>query len=106
MGLQDLTTVSGFDPCFLWKGGEKFQRDGEGGLVGPLCSRNPHDETVVVRRAQWWSKPGHRPREGTNERGGKMYPHRIALIDSLIGQRYGYTVWEEYGAKQEVANPP
>ena len=22
------------------------------GLVGPLCSRNPHDETVVVRRAQ------------------------------------------------------
>ena len=44
------------------RGGEKFQRDGEGGLVGPLCSRNPHDETVVVRRAQWWTKPGRPPR--------------------------------------------
>jgi len=31
----------------------------EGDLVGTLCSRNPHDETVVVRRAQWWTKPGH-----------------------------------------------
>jgi|CXWL01.1.fsa_nt_gi hypothetical protein len=26
---------------------------GEGGLVGPLCSRNAHDKAVVVRRAQW-----------------------------------------------------
>ena len=43
----------------LQRGREKFQRDGEGGLVGPLCSRNPHDETVVVRRAQWWTKPDH-----------------------------------------------
>ena len=29
---------------------EKFQRGVEGGLVGSLCSRNPHDETVVDRR--------------------------------------------------------
>jgi hypothetical protein len=25
----------------------------KGGSSNPLCSRNPHDETVVVRRAQW-----------------------------------------------------
>jgi hypothetical protein len=30
-----------------------------GGLVGSPCSRNPHDETVVVRRAQLGTKPGH-----------------------------------------------
>jgi len=43
----------------LQRGMEKFQREREGDLVGPLCSRNPHDETVVIRRAQWWTKPGH-----------------------------------------------
>jgi len=31
----------------------------EGGLVGPPCSRNPHDETVAVRRAQLGTNPGH-----------------------------------------------
>lgn len=41
------------------RGREKFQRGGEGGLVGSLCSRNPHDETVVVRRAQWETDSGH-----------------------------------------------
>ena len=30
-----------------------------GGLVGPLCSRNAHDEAVLVRRAQWGTKPDH-----------------------------------------------
>src|SRR5713101_1097744 len=25
----------------------------KGGSSNPLCSRNPHDEAVVVRRAQW-----------------------------------------------------
>ena len=40
------------------------QRLGERGRrpawVGPSCSRNPHDETVVVRRAQVVTKPGQR----------------------------------------------
>ncbi len=53
---------------------EKFQRDREGSLVGPQCSRNPHDETVVVRRAQWWTKPGHPPGRDASELG------RIILI--------------------------
>ena len=26
--------------------------------LGPLCSRNPHDKAVVVRRAQVGPKPG------------------------------------------------
>jgi hypothetical protein len=30
----------------------------EGSLLGSPCSRNPHDETVVVRRAQVGTKPG------------------------------------------------
>ena len=29
-----------------------------GSLVGSLCSRNAHDETVVVRRAQWGTNQG------------------------------------------------
>ena len=51
---------------------EKFQRKRESGLVGPLCSRNPHDETVVVRRAQWWTNSGHPPGEGIRELGGSI----------------------------------
>jgi hypothetical protein len=43
------------------RGREKFRRKREGSLVGPLCSQNPHDEIVVVRRAQWWTKSGHPP---------------------------------------------
>ena len=27
--------------------------------ISPLCSRNPHDKAVVVRRAQLGTKPGH-----------------------------------------------
>jgi len=41
-----------------------------GGLVGLPCSRNPHDEAVVVRRAQLGTKPGHPLKEG-NERAWK-----------------------------------
>ena len=48
---------------------EKFQRGVEGGLVGPLCLRNPHDETVVARRTQWWTKPGHPPGGDASEFG-------------------------------------
>ncbi len=36
----------------------------KGGLVGPPCSRNPHDEAVVVRRAQLGTKSGHPLKEG------------------------------------------
>ena len=43
---------------------------GRGSLVGPPCSRNPHDEAVVVRRAQLETKPGHPLKEG-NERAWK-----------------------------------
>jgi len=31
----------------------------KGGLVAPPYSRNPHYKTVVVRRAQLETKPGH-----------------------------------------------
>ena len=51
---------------------EKFQRKRDGGLVGPLCSRNPHDKAVVVRRAQWWTKPGHPPGGNVSELGGSI----------------------------------
>ena len=54
------------------RGREKFLRKKEDGLVGPLCSRNPHDETVVVRRAQWWTKPGHPPGGDASELGGSI----------------------------------
>jgi hypothetical protein len=52
--------------------GKKFQRRKEGSLVASLCSRNPPDETVVVRRAQWWTKPGHPPGGDTNKLGGSI----------------------------------
>ena len=29
------------------------------GLMVPPCSRNAHDEAVLVRRAQWGSHPAH-----------------------------------------------
>jgi hypothetical protein len=45
---------------------------GRGGLVGPPCSRNPHDETVVVRRVQSGTKPGHPLKQG-NERAWKNH---------------------------------
>ena len=38
--------------------------------VGPPCSRNAHDETVVVRRAQLGTKPGYPLEEVTSELGG------------------------------------
>ena len=56
----------------IQRGREKFKRKMEGGLVGPLCSRNPHDETVVVRRAQWWTKPGRPPGGETSKLGGSI----------------------------------
>jgi hypothetical protein len=43
----------------------------KGGSSNPLCSRNPHDETVVVRRAQL-RITGSRPSErGGNEQAWK-----------------------------------
>src|SRR5712692_10363584 len=52
----------------------------EGGLVGPPCSRNPHGETVVVRRAQSGTKPGHPPRGKTSKLGGSIYIVRRAQL--------------------------
>jgi hypothetical protein len=37
--------------------------------LDPPCSRNPHDEAVVVRRAQWGTKPGHPLKEVTSKLG-------------------------------------
>ena len=56
-----------------------------GALVGPPCSRTPHDEAVVVRRAQLGTKPGHPLKEG-NERAWKDYlwSFPAALLDSLF----------------------
>ena len=48
-----------------------------GGLVGPPCSRNPHDEAVVVRRAQLGTKPGHPLKEG-NEQAWKDHLWLVA----------------------------
>ena len=33
--------------------GEKLQREGEGGLIGLLCSRNARPQKALVGRAQW-----------------------------------------------------
>ena len=41
----------------LQRGMEKFQREREGNLVGP-CAHGTPTMAVVVRRAQWWTKPG------------------------------------------------
>ena len=42
------------------RGREKFQRDGEGSLIGLLCSRNARSRTPLVERAQWETDSGHR----------------------------------------------
>ena len=54
-------------------------------LVGPPCSRNPHDEAVVVRRAQLGTKPGHPLKEG-NEQAWKdhLFSLAAALLDELF----------------------
>jgi hypothetical protein len=44
-----------FDGATVW---EKFQRDGEGGLIGLLCSRNARSRTRLVGRAQWETDSG------------------------------------------------
>jgi hypothetical protein len=41
----------------LQRGREKFQRDGEGSLIGLLCSRNTRSRTPLVGRAQWETDP-------------------------------------------------
>ena len=38
------------------RGMEKFQRDGEGGLISLLCSLRPHDRNVLPQCAQWETK--------------------------------------------------
>lgn len=42
-------------------GREKFQRGWKGSPIGLLCSRNARPEKALVRRAQWWIKPGRPP---------------------------------------------
>ena len=51
------------------------------GLVVPLCSRNPHDETVVVRRAQLRLKPGRYSGEGKRASLGRI------IGESMLAQR-------------------
>jgi hypothetical protein len=72
----------------LQRGMEKFQRERDGDLVGPLCSRNPHDETVVVRRAQWWTKPGHREARLAHDGRGRTSEHGGSIC---IGGLCGYS---------------
>ena len=77
-------------------------RGGRGdGLVGPPCSRNPHDETVVVRRAQLETKPGHPLKEdnaGSQRTGGKEPDHPSCSQNAhdktvLVRCAQGRTVW-------------
>jgi len=49
------------------------RKRGGGSLVGPRCSRNPHDEAVVVRRAQSGTSPGHPRGEKTSKLGRNIY---------------------------------
>jgi hypothetical protein len=44
--------------CHSAAWGGKVREEGAGLVF--TCSRNPHDKTVVVRRAQVKTKPGHR----------------------------------------------
>ena len=61
----------------------------------PPCSRNPHDEAVVVRRAQLGTKPSH-PLKEDNERSQK-YRREAArpsfLLAVLVRCAQGRTVW-------------
>ena len=41
------------------EGMPRLAKGAEGGLANPLCSRNPHDEAVLVRRAQFEDQPRH-----------------------------------------------
>src|SRR5882762_5887089 len=54
-----------------------LKKGGGGAWLGPPCSRNPHDEAVVVRRAQLGTKPGHPLKEG-NERGRRDHLRSLA----------------------------
>ena len=58
-----------FDGATVW---EKFQRDGEGGLIGLLCSCNARSQTLLVGRAQWEADSGHREAHLAQE-GGLIY---------------------------------
>lgn len=46
---------------------------GKGALVGPLCSRIPHDKAVVVRRAQLGPIQAPPVGKGTSKLGGSIY---------------------------------
>ena len=54
----------------------------KGGLVGPPCSRNAHDEAVVVRRAQLGTNPGHPLKRKTSELGGNIDSEARATCSS------------------------
>jgi len=54
------------------KGMEKFQRDGEGSLIGLLCSRNARSRTSLVGRAQWETNLGYPPGVDASELGGSI----------------------------------
>ena len=45
-------------PVFVTQQLGRRKKEGPGLVL--TCSRNPHDKTVVVRRAQMVTKPGHR----------------------------------------------
>jgi hypothetical protein len=51
----------------------KFQRDGEGSLIGLLCSQTAHDQNVLGRCAQWETDSGHRVAHLAREGGGLIY---------------------------------
>ena len=61
---------------------EKFQRAVEGGLVGPLCSLNPHDETVVARRTRGGPSQATLPEEMRASLEGALYRALIGLLCS------------------------
>ena len=67
------------------RGREKFQRDGEGCLIGLLCSQTAHDRNVLGRCAQWEIDSGYPPGGDTRKRGGTIRMV-VPRADSRINQ--------------------
>lgn len=52
-----------------FQGEGRNSREGEGSLIGLLCSRNARPEKALVRRAQWETDSGHTSGGGRSELG-------------------------------------
>jgi hypothetical protein len=76
-----------FDGATVW---EKFQRDGEGGLIGLLCSRNARSRTALVGRAQWETDSGYPPVGEASQFGRCICMCCISAFDSVTSRTQLY----------------